>query len=162
MFGDHDLISSGDPTPPDTQKWANTRRDEETWKQTETHKQKERGWENLRGRKKGVCTQGKDIKRKTGEGRECKRKWEWATQWGAGEWGERKEKELRKGEGECFYPHVHSVRGVSEFDCSWTACQNSVATTASIHLHPTLKCMHICMCKCMSLRKLLIMLVLKP
>lgn len=85
--------------------------------------------------------------------------------------GERKEKELGEGEGECFYPHVHSVRGVSECDCSWTACQNTVATTAPIHLRPALKSTHaqthtnthICMCKCTrSLRKLLIILLLNP
>ena len=97
--------------------------------------------EGMGGVKGGNHKQRRDIKRRTSKGRECKRKWEWATQWGAGERGERKEKELREGEGECFYPHVHSVKGVSECDCSWTACQNSAATTAAINLRPSLKCM---------------------
>lgn len=33
---------------------------------------------------------------------QCKRKWEWVTQWGAGESGEKKEKELKEREGGCF------------------------------------------------------------
>ena len=109
--------------------------------------QKRDGWKTNRKRKveemggiKGGRKQRRDIKRRTSKGRECRRKWEWATQWGAGERGERKEKELREGEGECFYPHVHSVKGVSECDCSWTACQNSAAATAAINLRPSLKC----------------------
>lgn len=106
------------------------------------NKQKEEGRRN-EGNKAGGGgrKQRRDIKRRTSKGRVCRRKWEWATQWGAGERGERKEKELREGEGECFYPHVHSVKGVSECDCSWTACQNSAATTAAMNLRPSPKCM---------------------
>lgn len=52
-------------------------------------------------------------------------------------WGVKRNK--LEGEGDCFYPHVHSLRGVSECDCSWTACQNCVATTAPVYLCPSVK-----------------------
>lgn len=164
MFWDPDLISSTDPTP-HALSYVKIARGKREWEL----KQKEREGEKERGSKTGSLSFKK--KRQVSKGRECQRKWEWVTQWGVGEWGERKEKELREGEGECFYPHVHSVRGVSECDCSWSACQNSVATTAPIHLRPTLKCVHTqthtstltyASANAWSLQNLFTMLLLKP
>lgn len=125
---------------PNTSPCSKAEQKKKTSKRWVKNKQKEEGRRN-EGNKAGGRKQRRDIKRRTSKGRVCRRKWEWATQWGAGERGERKEKELREGEGECFYPHVHSVKGVSECDCSWTACQNSAATTAAMNLRPSPKCM---------------------
>lgn len=84
---------------------------------------------------------GRNEREKTSGGSDVERKWEWSSDTvGSSRERERGNKELGEvGGGECFYPHVHSVSGVSECDCSWTGCQNSAATTAPTRTHAVKK-----------------------
>lgn len=118
-----------DPTPPQAQNWANTR----TYAQPETHEHKDTG----RARNGG-----------TERGERSERESEGTTGWGAQKTNERGKRKNSERGGRTFYPHVHSVRGVTECNCSWTFCQNTVATAASIHLRPISHCTHTGMCKC--------------
>lgn len=67
---------------------SNTQRPREIGPKNQTKERKRR--------KKGGCEHRRSMERRTSEGGSV-RKWEWATQWGAGERRERKEKELGGG-----------------------------------------------------------------